>query len=50
MKKLDMWYDGLEAFYSRVDDPNYCVLHFTTERYNLCFTNEETGVGVLSKE
>ena len=48
--KLDAWYDGLEAFYSGVDDSNFCVLHFTTERYNLYFTSGETGSGVLSKE
>jgi general stress protein 26 len=33
--KKDMWYDGLINHFSGADDPNYCVLRFQTERYNL---------------
>lgn len=33
--KKEMWYKGLEGLFSGPDDPNYCVLRFTTERYNL---------------
>jgi general stress protein 26 len=33
--KKEMWYEGLEGHFSGPDDPNYCVLRFTTERYNL---------------
>lgn len=32
--KKEMWYDGLKNHFSGSDDPNYCVLKFTTERYN----------------
>ena len=31
--KHDMWYDGLSGFFTGIDDPNYCVLKFTTKRY-----------------
>ena len=30
-----MWYEGLKNHFSGPDDPNYCVLRFKTERYNL---------------
>lgn len=33
--KKEMWYDGLKNHFSGYDDPNYCVLKFTTERYSL---------------
>ena len=33
--KKDAWYDGLEEHCGSPDDPNYCVLRFTTKRYNL---------------
>jgi len=35
--KKDTWYDALEAHYPNggVNDPSYCVLKFTTKRYNL---------------
>jgi len=34
--KKDMWYPGLEEhFPGGVEDANYCVLRFTTKRYNL---------------
>ncbi|MBE5974411.1 MAG: general stress protein [Paenibacillaceae bacterium] len=33
--KREMWYRGLENHFSGWEDPNYCVLRFTTSRYNL---------------
>lgn len=33
--KKEMWYDGLKNHFSGWDDPNYCVLKFTAERYSL---------------
>ena len=33
--KKEIWYNGLKNHFSGYDDPNYCVLKFTTERYNL---------------
>jgi len=39
--KKDTWYDGCEHHFSGVDDPNYCVLKFTTNRYCLFISDEE---------
>jgi len=33
--KQENWYKGLEQHFSGPDDPNFCVLRFQTERYNL---------------
>lgn len=33
--KKEMWYGGLTNHFSGPEDPNYCVLHFKTKRYNL---------------
>jgi general stress protein 26 len=33
--KKEMWYGGLVNHFSGPQDPNYCVLRFKTERYNL---------------
>ena len=33
--KRAMWYEGLGHHFKGPDDPEYCVLRFTTERYNL---------------
>ena len=33
--KREMWYDALSFHCAGVDDPNYCVLKFTTKRYKL---------------
>ncbi len=33
--KKEMWYGGLVNHFSDPQDPNYCVLHFKTDRYNL---------------
>jgi general stress protein 26 len=34
-EKKEMWFDGLINNFSGPQDPNYCVLRFKTERYNL---------------
>ena len=40
--KKETWYQGLEEYFPEgVDDPNYCVLKFTTKRYNLWVDIEE---------
>lgn len=33
--KKEMWYDGLANHFNGPQDPDYCVLLFKTERYNL---------------
>lgn len=33
--KKEMWYSGLSNHFNGPEDPNYCVLHFKTERYSL---------------
>lgn len=33
--KKEMWYEGLRNHFNGPEDPNYCVLRFTTQRYNL---------------
>lgn len=33
--KKEMWYDGLAHHFSGPEDPDYCVLQFKAERYNL---------------
>ena len=45
--KKETWYQGLEEhFPGGVDDPNYCVLKFTTKRYNLWVdVNDEATTG-----
>lgn len=40
--KQENWYSGLESHFSGPDDPNYCVLKFTTEKYKLFIDWEET--------
>ena len=44
--KHDMWYDGLSYHFTGPDDPNYCVLKFTTKRYKL-FLNGEEAAGTI---
>ncbi len=44
--KKEMWYSGLEGHFSGPEDPNYCVLMFKTERYNLMVDWKE-AVGTL---
>ncbi len=44
--KKEMWYNGLNNHFSGPEDPNYCVLRFKTERYNLLVDWKE-AVGTL---
>jgi len=39
--KRENWYSGIENHFSGPDDPNYCVLRFTTEKYSLFVDWEE---------
>ena len=44
--KKEVWFDGLEEYFAGgVNDPNYCVLRFTTKRYNLWVDFEEEARG-----
>jgi len=44
--KREMWYEGLAHHFEGPDDPNYCVLKFTTKRYKL-FIDFEEAAGTL---
>jgi len=44
--KKEMWYKGCEQHFSGYDDPNYCVLKFTTIRYNLFADWQEAQGGL----
>lgn len=44
--KKEMWYDGMSNHFSGPEDPNYCVLRFTTKRYNL-FVDWQEVAGTL---
>ena len=44
--KKEMWYGGLAVHFCGPDDPDYCVLRFKTERYNLFIDGKEAR-GVL---
>ena len=39
--KKEMWYDGCEEHWESYEDENFCILRFTTERYNICVGDEE---------
>ena len=45
--KKDAWYDGMEEHFPNggINDPDYCVLRFTTKRYNLWVDCEEEVAG-----
>jgi general stress protein 26 len=44
--KKDMWFPVMEGQWSGPDDPEYCVLRFTTKRYSL-FVGYEEAKGTL---
>lgn len=47
--KKTMWYEGLANHFNGPEDPNYCVLLFTTQRYNLWVDNtEDSGTTITS--
>jgi len=42
--KKEMWYGGMSNHFSGPEDPDYCVLRFKTQRYNLLVDwKEATG-------
>ena len=41
--KQEMWYEGLENHFKGMDDPDYCILRFHTQRYNLFFLSLVDG-------
>lgn len=45
--KKEMWYNGLKNHFSGYDDPNYCVLKFTAERYSLLIDWQEARGKVI---
>jgi len=45
--KKEMWQEPLGNIYSGPDDPEYCVIRFTTERYNIFFDDGESAEGKL---
>ena len=46
--KNEMWQEPLREIYSGPDDPEYCVIRFNTERYNIFFDSGESAQGALS--
>lgn len=46
--KQEMWYVGMAEHFSGADDAAYCVLRFTTQRYNLLVDWKEAE-GTLQK-
>jgi general stress protein 26 len=44
--KKDMWFSPMEGQWSGIDDPEYCVLRFRTERYSL-FVDYKEAKGTL---
>ena len=40
--KHEMWQEPLGGIYSGPDDPEYCVIRFTTERYNIFFADDSS--------
>ena len=42
--KKDMWLEPMNdgSHWSGYDDPNFCVLKFNTERYNICFADDDS--------
>ena len=45
--KREMWYGALAHHFSGPDAPGYCVLRFTTERYNLFVEWQPEVAGTL---
>ena len=42
--KKEMWYEGMCEYLSGPDDANFCVLRFTTKRYNLWVDDMEEEI------
>ena len=45
--KKEMWQEPLGHMYSGPDDPEYCVIRFTTQRYNIFFDDGESAAGLV---
>jgi len=45
--KKEMWQKLISEYYSGPEDPEYCVLRFNTERYNLFFADDDPVILVL---
>ena len=45
--KNEMWQEPLRSIYSGPDDPEYCVIQFNTERYNIFFDDGKSAKGTL---
>ena len=45
--KDEMWQEPLRDIYSGPDDPEYCVIRFQTERYNIFFVDGGSAEGLL---
>jgi len=45
--KKEMWQEPLGSIYSGHDDPAYCVIRFSTKRYNIFFNDGESAAGIL---
>jgi len=45
--KKEMWQEPLGHMYSGPDDPEYCVIRFNTERYNIFFSDGAAAEGRL---
>ena len=45
--KHEMWQEPLGNMYSGPDDPEYCVIRFNTERYNVFFDDGQSAAGTL---
>jgi len=41
--KQEMWYDGMGYYFKGPEDPNFCVLRFTTERYSLMLNESDAN-------
>jgi len=37
------WYEGMGYYFSGPEDPNFCVLQFTTKRYSLMLNEHEAN-------
>jgi len=41
--KKEMWYEGMGHYFSGPEDPNFCVLRFTTQRYSLMLDEHDAN-------
>jgi general stress protein 26 len=41
--KKEMWFDGMGNYFKGPEDPNFCVLQFTTQRYSLMLNEHDAN-------